>query len=123
MVLPVAESWFDHRTVGDGVAWIWEPHVVPFARCNIWLVKGRTRDLLIDSGMGVESLRAFLRERIDKPQHALASHTHFDHIGSHYEFAERALPASEPSIPAAPRPCPSAAASPQKPTIRPQTRG
>lgn len=102
MVLPVAESWFDRKSMDDGVTWIWEPHVVPFARCNIWLIKGRERDLLVDSGMGVRSLRAYIRDRIDKPLLALGTHTHFDHVGSHHEFEERAVHRKEAEILARP---------------------
>lgn len=35
MSLPVAECWFEHRTLMDGVTHIWEPYVKPFYRCNI----------------------------------------------------------------------------------------
>ena len=36
---------------------IFEPHVIPNIRCNMWHVRGRDRDLLLDSGMGVVSLK------------------------------------------------------------------
>jgi glyoxylase-like metal-dependent hydrolase (beta-lactamase superfamily II) len=76
----VAKTWFERREVGDRVSLIWEPHVHPFFRCNIWLVKGRDRDLLIDSGMGLTA---------GKPVIALATHAHVDHIGSLHEFDDR----------------------------------
>ena len=98
MTLRVAESWFDHRAIDDGVTAIWEPHVVPFMRCNIWLVRGRDRDMLIDSGMGMCSLRDAIADLLEKPVLAVASHSHFDHIGSHHEFAERVAHAGEADI-------------------------
>ena len=68
LALPVAERWFEHRTLDDGISHIWEPHVIAFMRCNIWHVPGRERDLLIDTGMGMASLkeigRASCRERV-----------------------------------------------------------
>ena len=42
---------------GRTVTWIREPGVHPFLRANIWHVKGRDRDLLVDAGMGIASLR------------------------------------------------------------------
>ena len=57
MALSVAGHWFETRTCSDGVTLIWEPHVIPDIRCNIWHVRGRDRDLLLDSGMGLASLK------------------------------------------------------------------
>ena len=85
----VAENWFVRRELGDDVSLIWEPHVHPFFRCNIWLVTGRDRDLLIDTGMGIASLSDAARHLFDKPLSALATHTHFDHVGSLHEFSDR----------------------------------
>lgn len=84
--MQIADQWFMLRKLDDEVTLIWEPHVVPFLRCNIWLIKGRDRDLVIDTGMGVSSLRTFARDILDKPVSAVASHTHLDHIGGHHEF-------------------------------------
>lgn len=82
-------SWFRMRHVGDDVTWIDEPFVKEFYRCTIWHVRGRDRDLLVDSGWGVVSLRTYVPLVTEKPVVAVASHTHFDHIGGHHEFAER----------------------------------
>src|SRR5262245_8445780 len=51
MELPVAEEWFCRQTFSDGVTLLCEPHVDPFARCNIWHVRGRERDLIVDTGL------------------------------------------------------------------------
>ena len=84
-----AADWFRVRTLGDGVTWIDEPFVQEFYRCNIWHLRGRDRDLLVDSGWGVVSLRTHIPLVTERPLVAVASHTHFDHIGGHHEFAER----------------------------------
>jgi glyoxylase-like metal-dependent hydrolase (beta-lactamase superfamily II) len=55
-------------------------------RCNIWHVRGRDRDLMIDTGMGVASLREAARYLLDKKVTAVATHTHTDHVGGHHEF-------------------------------------
>jgi glyoxylase-like metal-dependent hydrolase (beta-lactamase superfamily II) len=89
MRIATAESWYEVTPLGEGVTHIHEPFIHPFYRCNIWHVRGRDRDLLIDSGMGVVSLRAQVAALAERPVLALASHTHFDHIGNHHEFEER----------------------------------
>ncbi len=102
MEIATADSWYQTAPAGDGVTHIWEPHVKEFYRCNIWHLRGRDRDLLIDSGMGVVSLRDRVALVAERPLLAVASHSHFDHIGSHHEFAERAVHAAEAEIMANP---------------------
>jgi glyoxylase-like metal-dependent hydrolase (beta-lactamase superfamily II) len=90
--LPVADDWFSAVAVGGGVTLLTEPHVDPFLRSNIWLVAGRDRDLLVDSGNGVAPLLAVIRDvqRADgKPVVAVATHTHSDHMGGMHEFTVR----------------------------------
>ena len=96
------EDWWRVRTVGDGVTWIDEPHIREFYRCNVWHVRGRDGDMLVDSGMGVVSLRAWVPLVTERPLQAVASHTHFDHIGCHHEFACRLCHAAEAGILAEP---------------------
>ncbi|MEM7427132.1 MAG: MBL fold metallo-hydrolase [Pseudomonadota bacterium] len=93
-----AQQWYRVRTVGDDVTHIDEPHIKTFYRCNIWHVRGRDRDLLVDSGMGVVSLREHVPLVTEKPCIALASHTHFDHIGCHHEFSERLIHPAEADL-------------------------
>ncbi|HEU0223575.1 MAG TPA: MBL fold metallo-hydrolase [Paracoccaceae bacterium] len=95
-------EWYETRRLSDGVTWIFEPHIREFYRCNIWYVRGRDRDLLIDSGMGVVSLRQTIPLVTERPLTAVASHTHFDHIGTHHEFPDRAVHAAEAGILARP---------------------
>ena len=98
MTKPIAETWYRTRRFGDDVTLIWEPHVDPNVRCNIWHVRGRDRDLLFDSGMGMAPLRenvALLRE---KPVLCVASHSHFDHVGAHFEFEECLIHGGEADI-------------------------
>ena len=96
-------QWYETRTLGDGVTWIYEPHIVPFFRCNIWHIRGRDRDALVDSGMGVVSLREFVPIVSERPLIAVASHTHYDHIGAHFEFPERAVHEAEAEFLAHPK--------------------
>ena len=102
MKIATPETWYESRAVGDGITWVFEPHIKEYYRCNIWHVRGRDRDLLIDSGMGVVSLREQIPLLSGRPILAVASHTHFDHIGTHHEFAERAVHPDEAAILARP---------------------
>jgi glyoxylase-like metal-dependent hydrolase (beta-lactamase superfamily II) len=102
MLIATADSWYETRTLDDGVTHIWERYVRPFYRCNLWHVRGRDRDLLVDSGMGVVRLRERVAILADRPILAVASHTHFDHIGAHHEFTERAVHRAEADILAKP---------------------
>jgi len=99
--LPVAPAgtWFERRDAGGGVTHITEPHVDPFLRCNCWHVPGREADLLIDTGLGLVSLLAHARDLFaGRRVIAVATHYHFDHVGSLHEFDERVIHASEAAI-------------------------
>jgi glyoxylase-like metal-dependent hydrolase (beta-lactamase superfamily II) len=83
------ETWFELRHVGDGITYIYEPHIKEFYRCNVWHVRGRDDDMVVDSGMGVVNLRERIALLAERNCLAVATHTHFDHIGSHHEFKDR----------------------------------
>ncbi|MEE9588567.1 MAG: MBL fold metallo-hydrolase [Hyphomicrobiaceae bacterium] len=92
------DTWYETRRVGDDVTYIGEPFIKEFYRCNVWHVRGRDRDLLVDSGMGVVSLREHIPFVTEKRCIAVASHTHFDHIGCHHEFEERLIHPAEAEL-------------------------
>ncbi|MFM0125646.1 MBL fold metallo-hydrolase, partial [Paraburkholderia sp. RL18-101-BIB-B] len=64
--LPIADRWFELKRISDDITLLWEPHVVPLMRCNIWHVRGRDRDLMIDTGMGIVSLQEAARHLLQK---------------------------------------------------------
>ncbi|WP_346894209.1 MBL fold metallo-hydrolase [uncultured Roseibium sp.] len=97
-----ADIWYETRRVGDDVTYICEPFIQEFYRCNIWHVRGRDKDMLVDSGMGVVSLREQVPIVTERPLEAVASHTHFDHIGCHHEFEHRTVHAHEAELLAEP---------------------
>ncbi|MGE3969465.1 MAG: MBL fold metallo-hydrolase [Dongiaceae bacterium] len=88
MALAVADRWFESRRIDDDITLFWEPHVIPLMRCNIWHMRGRDRNLLVDTGMGIVSLRETLAPLMDKALICVATHAHADHIGSHCEFED-----------------------------------
>ena len=95
-------DWFRHRAVGDGVHLIWEPYVGTYLRPNIWLIEGRDRALLVDSGMGVVPLAPTIASLTGKPVLCLSTHCHFDHVGGAHEFADRLSHPAEAEILASP---------------------
>jgi glyoxylase-like metal-dependent hydrolase (beta-lactamase superfamily II) len=96
------EDWYRVTRLGDDVTLIDEPAIQPFYRCNMWHVRGRDRDLLFDSGLGAVPLRRHVALVRERPIVCVASHTHFDHIGGHHEFADRRVHGAEADILAAP---------------------
>ncbi len=102
MRIATPDTWYETTSLEDGVTHIHEPFIKAFFRCNIWHVRGRDRDMLVDSGMGVVSLVEEVSLVAERPCLAVASHTHFDHIGSHHEFAERLCHPDEAALMARP---------------------
>ncbi len=90
----VCTSWFSTQRIRDDLYLI-TPHYYWYNRANLWLIKGQTQDLLIDTGLGISSLRQYIASLIDKPLLAIASHVHFDHSGGMHEFDHRAIHAAE----------------------------
>jgi glyoxylase-like metal-dependent hydrolase (beta-lactamase superfamily II) len=88
MLFPIEGSWFERTHITDDISLITEPYVVPLLRCNIWHIRGRDKDLMIDTGAGIQSLRMFAKAFLDKRVSAVATHVHIDHIGCHHEFDE-----------------------------------
>jgi glyoxylase-like metal-dependent hydrolase (beta-lactamase superfamily II) len=87
-VLPVADPWFAVHAEGDGIVSLTEPHVARLWRANVFLVRGRDRDLLVDTGMGVGDLRAALQSLSDRLPIVFTTHSHLDHIGGHTQFPD-----------------------------------
>ncbi|MFN3615964.1 MAG: MBL fold metallo-hydrolase [Rubrimonas sp.] len=96
--LPVAETWFVARRLDAATTLILEPRVHPLEQANIFLVEGRDRDMVVDTGMGVAPLRPFLdtlRADPTKPVVNVSTHTHIDHVGGAWEFDERLVHPAE----------------------------
>lgn len=90
-------NWFTRREVAKGIWHIEEPAYRADYRCNIFLLQGFDADLVIDSGLGLASLREFITPLSENPI-LIASHSHYDHLGSNYEFEERWAHAKEADI-------------------------
>lgn len=86
--LPVVPDWFETRPEGDGITRVGEPHVDLWLGANVWHVRGRDRDLVVDSGLGVAPLRAGVPMLFDREPVLVLSHAHPDHVGGAHEFTE-----------------------------------
>ena len=75
--------------IDDEISCIQETGVANFMRCNIWHVKGRDFDLIIDTGMGINPLKEWVMKETNRPIKAIGTHSHFDHAGSMHEFSCR----------------------------------
>ncbi|EJB06898.1 Zn-dependent hydrolase, glyoxylase [Rhizobium leguminosarum bv. trifolii WSM597] len=84
-----ASPWFEAEQLSEHVVRVSEPSVHRFYRANIYHVKGDDADLVIDFGMGLQSLGRFLDIDATKPILAVATHVHVDHVGSFHEFDNR----------------------------------
>lgn len=72
---------------------------------HCYLLLGKTRALLIDTGLGVCDLAPQVYLHTDLPVLAAATHVHWDHIGSHGSFAQRGVhPAEAPWLRSFPLP-------------------
>ncbi len=87
--MKLADRWFERQTISDEITLIREPYVDELLRCNIWHVKGRDYDLLVDTGMGICSLKDEVEDLLGKPVIVVATHSHLDHMGGLCEFDNR----------------------------------
>lgn len=85
-------GWFSKSIVGENTTMLTEPFVHDYLRANIWHLRGRDVDLLIDTGMGICPLAPEIETPAGKPLLVVATHIHLDHVGSLHEFPLRAGP-------------------------------
>lgn len=88
--LPVAENWFRSEQISDAITLLTEPFIDPLLESNVWHVRGRDADLLIDAANGIGSLLPSVAALAQgRPIIAVATHGHFDHTGGLHEFDDR----------------------------------
>jgi glyoxylase-like metal-dependent hydrolase (beta-lactamase superfamily II) len=79
---PVANHRFRVERVTPDITLLVERHLDRFFESNVWHVRGRDRDLVVDTGNGIGDLRGELAPLADgRGVIAVATHAHFDHIG------------------------------------------
>jgi glyoxylase-like metal-dependent hydrolase (beta-lactamase superfamily II) len=78
------QPWFDVYPLFPGDYALYEGG--HFQEVISFLILGRDRGLLWDTGMGIGDIRALAEELTNLPLTVLNSHTHFDHMGSNWRF-------------------------------------
>src|ERR1700716_162819 len=85
-LVDVHNAWFEVYRIRPGVFAIYEPH--QFEEVISYLILGKRRALLFDTGLGVGAISQVVRQLTPLPITVLNSHTHFDHTGGNAELAE-----------------------------------
>ncbi len=78
-------SWFKIYDVGNHTYAIDEPY--NYEETIAYLIIGKNKALLFDTGMGLDSISAVVKELTKLPIMVLNSHTHPDHVGGNNEFS------------------------------------
>ncbi len=78
--------WHEARQVSRGVWSIAEPSHV-----TMWLIEGRDRAVLLDTGLGIARVRPVVEELTRLPVSVVNTHYHFDHVGGNHEFDDTAI--------------------------------
>jgi glyoxylase-like metal-dependent hydrolase (beta-lactamase superfamily II) len=92
-------SWFEVRDLGDGVFLLAESlRFCPeyeTGTVNSYLVLGRRRAVLLDTGMGIGDIAAEVQRLTSLEIVVVNSHSHWDHIGGNADFRDIRIHASE----------------------------
>jgi glyoxylase-like metal-dependent hydrolase (beta-lactamase superfamily II) len=87
------EGWFDVSEVEPDVFRIDEPLHSEWVKS--YLVVGRERAALIDTGCGVGNIRNVVDRLTSLPVLVINSHAHWDHVGGNYLFTDIAIHEAE----------------------------
>lgn len=79
-------NWFDIEELSPGLFGIAEfGHI---EKVISFLLVGAERSVLIDSGFGFFSIKKIVQKITNLPCQVLNTHSHFDHVGGNFEFAD-----------------------------------
>ncbi|HUU94447.1 MAG TPA: MBL fold metallo-hydrolase [Phycisphaerae bacterium] len=85
----VASPWIEVYRVGPGTTALYEPG--HWQEAISYLVEGRDRAVLFDTGLGIGDIKAVVDQLTTLPVTVVNSHEHFDHIGGDRLFADVAV--------------------------------
>ncbi|MAI58547.1 MAG: MBL fold metallo-hydrolase [Rhodobacteraceae bacterium] len=86
------------EALSDGVSRVLERYISEDWRCNIWHIKGRDRDLIIDTGMGLWPIAQDVVALRERNVIAFCTHSHHDHAGGFSQFETRLSHRAESEI-------------------------
>lgn len=78
------QDWFEVYAIDDSIFAIYEPG--QFEEVMSFLIVGEEQALLFDTGLGIGDMHSVVTQLTDLDIIVLNSHTHYDHIGSNYQF-------------------------------------
>src|SRR5712675_792542 len=79
-----ADPWFEVYKIRPGIFAIYEPHQLE--EVISYLVIGRDKAVLFDTGMGISNIQAVVAGLTKNPVSVVNSHTHNDHVGDNWRF-------------------------------------
>ena len=83
-------SWFNTRMIESDLYLTTEDYYYHGNRANSWLIRGISRDVVIDTGLGVCNLKQHLEKLglLDANRECIVvcTHSHFDHSGGAHHF-------------------------------------
>jgi len=80
------QEWYEVYRLHDGTYAIYEPY--QFEEAISYLVIGKDKAVVIDTGTGIGDLKKVISELTHMPISVVNPHGHWDHIGSNYQFEE-----------------------------------
>lgn len=77
-------EYFTHRNLTDRII-----QIVDRSKTAMYLVLGKDKACLIDTGSGIGSLREYVDRLINLPYDVILTHGHVDHASGAYEFVDK----------------------------------
>ncbi len=88
-----SNEWFHVYHLSNDLYAITEPF--QWQEVINYLIIGTDKALLFDSGNGIGDIKAIIDQLTDLPVTVLASHSHIDHVGGHWQFETVLAPNTE----------------------------
>ncbi|MEN8907159.1 MAG: MBL fold metallo-hydrolase [Clostridiales bacterium] len=76
-------NWFEIEEITSGIYAIYD-----YEYSTNYLINGRKKSLLIDSGWGLSNIKEFAMQYTNKPIMLVNTHGHPDHVGGNSDFSE-----------------------------------
>ena len=80
----VSQEWYEVYKLSSDTLAIYEPY--QFEEAISYLVLGKDKGILVDTGTGIGNLKKLVLELTDLPISVVNTHTHWDHIGANSQF-------------------------------------
>ena len=91
-------KWYEIIKFEYNISLIIETHISSKWRCNIWHLKGRDADLIIDTGMGLRPIDSDITILSESPVIAVCTHSHYDHADGLSQLKKRLGHSAEAKI-------------------------